>query len=44
MICSCLVAEVDVSLFGDEQGDHVRPSFLRGQVERCDSLQRLSVG
>lgn len=36
---SCLIAEVDVCLLGDEQGDHVRPPLLRGEVERRDSLQ-----
>lgn len=41
---SYLVPEVDIGLFGDEQGHHVGPPFLRGQVERRDSLQRLSIG
>lgn len=40
----CLVAEVDVGLFGDKQRDHVRPALLRRQVERRDPLQGLGVG
>ena len=41
---SCLVAQIDVGLFGDEQGHDVGPALLRGQVQGRDALQRLGVG
>lgn len=39
-----LVPQVDVGLFGDEQGDHVRPALLSGQVEGRDPLEGLGIG
>lgn len=39
-----LVPQVNVGLFGDEQGHHVRPPLLRGQVQGRDALQGLYIG
>lgn len=41
---SCLVAQINVGLFGDEQGHDVRPALLWGEVQGRDALQGLGVG
>ena len=38
-----LVAQVDVGLFGDEEGRHVGDALLRGEVQGCDALEGLRV-
>lgn len=39
-----LVPQVDVGLFGDEQGHHVRPALLSCQVKGRDPLEGFSIG